>query len=76
MTTHSKLAHGPKVVRRKRGEKLPMNTVYVGRPTAYGNPFVIGKDGDRARCVDRMCHADVLLEIANSEEWRADGGRT
>ena len=23
-------------------------SVYVGRPTALGNPFVIGKDGDRA----------------------------
>ena len=22
--------------------------VYVGRPTKWGNPFVIGQDGDRA----------------------------
>lgn len=23
------------------------NTVYVGRPSKYGNPYLIGKDGDR-----------------------------
>lgn len=25
--------------------------VYVGRPTKWGNPFVIGKDGDRDRVI-------------------------
>ena len=24
------------------------NAVYVGRPSIWGNPFVIGKDGSRA----------------------------
>ena len=32
-----------------KGWKMPPNTVYVGRPSRYGNPWVIGK----------------LLEIAN-----------
>lgn len=71
--------------------------VYVGRPTIWGNPFVIGRDGtrdeviakyrawllaqpslvSRARvelrgkrlacwCAPASCHADVLVEIANS----------
>jgi hypothetical protein len=100
----------PHRVQRKRtkGWKMPPNTVYVGRPTKWGNPFKIGSywkdaiDGSgiiksRAEAVDafrdfvrlnplwlkevkdtlkgknlacwcpldRPCHADVLLELAN-----------
>lgn len=71
--------------------------VYVGRPSPYGNPFVIGRDGSRDEviakyrawlmakpelvaqakrelkgkvlacwCAPLACHADVLVEIANS----------
>lgn len=28
--------------KRTKGWKMPPNTVYVGRPTKYGNPFKIG----------------------------------
>lgn len=76
---------------------IPKNAVYVGRPTIWGNPFIIGKNGTRAEvvqkyrdtieskpmlvlkikhelkgkdlvcwCAPQPCHADVLLEIANS----------
>lgn len=27
--------------------------VYVGRPSKWGNPFEIGKDGDRAGVIDK-----------------------
>lgn len=86
--------------RRIRGWRMPANTVYVGRPTRWGNPFHVGLQGDAAECVrayrswlrtmpglvadirlalagkdlacwcppGQPCHADVLLEIANSEE--------
>lgn len=30
---------------------MPPNTVKVDRTTRWGNPFVIGVDGDQARCV-------------------------
>jgi len=30
-----------KVIKRIRGQKLPENTVYVGRPSKWGNPFKI-----------------------------------
>lgn len=35
----------PKRIQRKRtrGWKMPRNTVYVGRPTKWGNPFLIGQ---------------------------------
>lgn len=34
----------PKRIQRKRtkGWRTPANTVYVGRPTKWGNPFVVG----------------------------------
>lgn len=33
--------------RRTRGWQMPPNTVYVGRPTKWGNPFVISSDPAR-----------------------------
>lgn len=98
---------------RAKGWRLPPNTVNVARPSKWGNPFVVGRDGTRAECVnryryllagyislaceasvadqrrarhrvaaeieslrgknlacwcplDKPCHADVLLEIANA----------
>lgn len=90
--------------KRTKGWKAPPNTVYVGRPTKWGNPFVVGeknelgiimsaefcvnmykmffifdaefsiKDvvkelgGKNLSCwcpVNQVCHADILLQIAN-----------
>lgn len=31
---------------------MPPNTVKVDRTTKWGNPFVVGKHGTRAECVD------------------------
>mgnify|MGYP001574010612 FL=1 len=86
----------PKVYN-KHHKDAPPDAVYVGRPSKWGNPFVIGKDGDREKvieefhyyildileecpgyldelkgkdlvcfCAPKPCHADILLEIANS----------
>ena len=89
--------------KRTRGWKMPANTVYVGRPTIFGNPFstadqfrqwwqtrgqgfVLYPDamdklmgalfqtephplrGKNLACwcpLNRPCHADILLELAN-----------
>ncbi|WP_029931059.1 DUF4326 domain-containing protein [Nocardia otitidiscaviarum] len=98
---------------RTKGWRMPDNTVYVGRPTKWGNPFRPGKfrfltgakkgqlmdaqdavtsyrnriervggpevialireelRGKNLCCwcrTDQPCHADVLLEIANTPE--------
>jgi len=37
-----------KVIKRIRGQKLPENTVYVGRPSQWGNPFKL-QDGYTAK---------------------------
>ena len=48
---------------RKRGWKMPANTVYVGRPTKWGNPF---KPGDKIEMlggtVNDMNHAAKLFD--------------
>lgn len=70
----------PSRIQRKRtkGWRMPPDAVYVGRPTKWGNPFDIaimiesinelrGKDLACWCPLDRPCHADVLLELANQE---------
>lgn len=87
-------------VHRKRikGWRMPPNTVYVGRPTKYGNPYqvscnatdeyrkkqiekyaqsmsvmlkqdaVVELKGKNLACfcpLNKPCHADILLKIAN-----------
>ena len=37
----------------KRDPKTPKEAVYVGRPTKWGNPYVIGKDGTRAEVIEK-----------------------
>lgn len=38
--------------RRAKDWTMPADTIYVGRPTGFGNPFIIGKDGTAKRCVE------------------------
>jgi len=37
--------------RRAKGWRTPPGAVYVGRPTRFGNPFVVGRDGTAAECL-------------------------
>jgi hypothetical protein len=50
----------PVRIQRKRvkGAHMPQGTVYVGRGTRWGNPFVIGKDGTAGECVRK--YADMI----------------
>ena len=62
MTSGSSDTAGTRAARvlNKRGDMIPRGAVYVGRPTKWGNPFVIGRDGDRDEVVRR--YRDRLLE--------------
>lgn len=31
----------------RRKDRIPPGAVHIGRPSKWGNPFVIGRDGDR-----------------------------
>lgn len=35
----------------KRDPATPGNAIYVGRPTKWGNPYIVGTHGDRALVV-------------------------
>ena len=47
---------------RRKGWKMPPNTVKVDRTTKWGNPFVVGEHGTAAECVDlyRMLAGGLL----------------
>ena len=42
----------PKVLRRG-GIGVPRDAIYVGRPTKWGNPYVIGRDGTRKAVIQK-----------------------
>lgn len=42
----------PKVLNKRNG--MPARAVYVGRPSKWGNPFEIGRDGDRAEVIEKF----------------------
>ena len=52
-------------LRRTKGWRMPPNTLKVDRTTPWGNPFVVGRDGDRAECVARF--ARLLAGDCGSE---------
>lgn len=37
---------------RRKGWRMPPNTVKVSRPSVWGNPYIVGVHGTRAECVD------------------------
>lgn len=50
MNTEKKETQMPKV-HNKYKNTAPVDAVYIGRPSKWGNPFVIGKDGSRSDVV-------------------------
>lgn len=41
----------PKVLNKKTDE-IPTGAIYVGRPTKWGNPFIVDRDGTREECIE------------------------
>jgi len=58
-------ADPPKVHNKHHGT-APEDAVYIGRPSPWGNPFEIGKDGDRAEVIRKF-----ELRLEKSEELKA-----
>jgi len=60
----------PKVLNKYRDE-IPPDAVYIGRPSKWGNPFVIGKDGDREDVIRKyrewLLSRPELIEQARKE---------
>lgn len=38
----------------RREINVPIGATYVGRPTMYGNPYEIGKDGTREEVIEKF----------------------
>lgn len=39
----------------KHKDIIPLGSVYIGRGSKWGNPFIIGKDGNREDVVQKYC---------------------
>jgi hypothetical protein len=48
--------------------KAPAEAVYIGRGSAWGNPYIIGKHGDRDKVI-AMYYVYALKRLANEPEW-------
>lgn len=47
----------PRVYSKRKGAPAPPDdAVYVGRPTKWGNPYIVGKDGTQEECVRHYAH--------------------
>lgn len=67
----------PKVLN-KRTDNIPLDAIYVGRPSKWGNPYAIGRDGTREEVIARyriwletmIYDFDILHRRLNIEELR------
>ncbi len=50
---HVEQPHVPRVYNRLSGPVAPADAVYIGRPSKWGNPYVIGKHGTREEVIAR-----------------------
>ena len=56
----------PAVYHRRRSP--PAGAVYVGRPSRWGNPFVIGRDGTREEVLAKF-RAYAVERMASEPRW-------
>lgn len=55
----------PKVWNR-RDPNCPKDAVYIGRPSKWGNPYVIGRDGGRELVISRYRHRILKSPLLGS----------
>ena len=62
----------PKRIQRLRikGWKMPLNAIYVGRPTRFGNPYTVKEYGDAASAVS-LFKADQCSSQSYRRQVRA-----
>lgn len=46
----------------------PDSAEYIGRPGPYGNPFIIGKDGNREEVIAKFAEY-ATAKLFNDSEW-------
>lgn len=50
----------PRVYNKILDVNCPSNALFIGRPSKWGNPFIIGKDGNRSEVIKK--HLVWLLD--------------
>lgn len=55
---------------RAKGWRMPANTVYVGRPTKWGNPFKVGDRRDDGQAMDV---AEIVVAYEEYLLWGGGG---
>lgn len=63
------MSGAPRVLNYRRVGK-PIGARYVGRPTKFGNPFTVGRDGTRADVIAKfeahiLAQPDLVQQIRN-----------
>ena len=53
----------------KRDPRCPANAMYVGRPSQWGNPYVIGRDGNRDEVIQKYQERLDAMDPAFLREW-------
>ena len=56
----------------KKVDNIPLDAVYVGRPSKWGNPFVIGRDGTREEVIAK--YVEYLMETEHTTGLLLDIG--
>jgi len=54
----------------KRDPNVPVDAVYVGRPSRWGNPFIINRDGNRAEVIEKYRQHIIDFHEEIKEELR------
>jgi|688.fasta_scaffold00571_65 hypothetical protein len=70
---HVEQPHVPRLYNRLNGPVAPLDTVYIGRPSKWANPYVIDKHGTREEVIERYRLYLVLnpeLYVAAKRELR------
>jgi len=57
-----------RVYNKKLDKDIPPDAVYVGRPSKWGNPFKIGKDGTREEVIEKYFDYAVY-SISINPQW-------
>ena len=42
----------PRVYNKSKDKDIPLDAIYVGRPSKWGNPYIIGNNGTREEVIE------------------------
>ena len=58
----------PRVYNKRHSHEIPADAVYVGRPSKWGNPFKVGRDGTREEVIG-LFEAYAHKRLVKEPDW-------